>query len=76
MFRRSPPPEHDPKDDVLDTVNKTENVVKHLTENDPDEILYWTITTASEIIHGDEKASMCDTYVEPSFSSILDDLTY
>ena len=53
MFRRSPPPEHDPKDDVLDTINKTENVVKHLTENDPDEILYWTITTASEIIHGE-----------------------
>ena len=38
---------------MLDTINRSYKVAKDWNENDPDEILYWTITSASEIIHGE-----------------------
>ena len=59
VLRLSPPPEYNPTDDVLDTVNTNKMVVKHMMDIEPDEILYWPVTSALEIFHGEFIVRLC-----------------
>ena len=52
VFRLSPPPEHNPSDDVLDTVNHLSSPVKIIIEHQDPEFIYFELMTLSHLCHG------------------------
>ena len=53
VFRLSPPPEYNPSDEVLDTINHNSHPVKIIMEYQDTELTYSHLETVSHIHHGE-----------------------